>query len=75
MLLPLPAELGGAVTEVMGLSCTYPGPAAAGGVAGFWDAAVAGTDLPAAIPYGRWAIERHYSPEVAGALRRLCMRT
>ena len=62
------------VTEVVGLTCAYPGPAAAGGVAGFWGAAVAGADLPAAIPYDRWAIERHYSPEVAGAFAWDCAR-
>ena len=59
----------GAVTKIVGLSCTYAGPAAAEGVAGFWGAAAAGADLPAVVPYDRWAIERHYSPDVTGALQ------
>lgn len=61
------AEPGDAVTQVVGVSCAYPGPAAADGLAGFWGAAVAATDLPSVIPHDRWAIEQHYSPDVAGA--------
>lgn len=60
------AEPGEAVTQVVGVSCTYPGPAATGGLSGFWGAAVAAIDLPAVIPFDRWAIEQHYSPDVAG---------
>ena len=69
--MPLPpcrADGGAGVTEIVGLSCAYPGAAAADSVSGFWGAAVAGTDLPTDIPYDRWAIERHYSPDVTGGL-------
>ena len=52
----------------MGLSCAYPGPAAEASVAGFWGAAAVGADLPTVIPYDRWAIERHYSPDITGAV-------
>ena len=57
------------MTEVAGLSCTYPGTAAIGGVSGFWNAAIVGADLPTVVPHNRWPIERHYSPDVAGALQ------
>lgn len=60
------AEPGEAETQVVSVSCAYPGPAAAGGLPGFWGAAAAGADLPAVIPHDRWAIEQHYSPDVAG---------
>ncbi|PSC67708.1 non-ribosomal peptide [Micractinium conductrix] len=53
------------MTEVAGLSCTYPGTAAIGGVSGFWNAAIVGADLPTVVPHNRWPIERHYSPDVA----------
>ena len=62
------ADGGAGVTEIVGLSCAYPGAAAADSVMGFWGAAVAGTDLPTVIPYDRWAIERHYSPDITGGL-------
>lgn len=67
-LLPCRADGGAGVTEIVGLSCAYPGAAAADSVSGFWGAAVAGTDLPTDIPYDRRAIERHYSPDVTGGL-------
>lgn len=55
-------------TEIVGLSCAYPGPAAASSVMGFWQAAAGGADLPTVIPHDRWAIEQHYSPDVTGWL-------
>ena len=59
-----------ALSEVVGLACVYPGPAAAAGVAGFWAAAAAGSDLPTVIPLERWAVEQHYAPDVTGGWRR-----
>lgn len=53
-----------AVTEVVGLSAAYPGPAAEAGSAGFWAAALAGVNLPAVIPHDRWEVDRHYAPDV-----------
>lgn len=32
---------------------------------GFWAQAARAADLPAAIPFERWSLERAYSPEVA----------
>lgn len=54
------------LSEVVGLGCAFPGPAAAAGVEGFWAAAAAGSDLPAVIPLERWAVEQHYAPDVTG---------
>ena len=45
------------------LACT--GPEGEDGVEGFWAQAAHGADLPAAIPFERWSLERAYSPEVA----------
>ena len=64
----LPDNHGFGMTEIAGLSCTYPGTAAIGGVSEFWHAAIVGADLPTVVPHNRWSIERHYSPDVAGAL-------
>lgn len=78
--LPVPASLpvpvtpagslgagdGEAVTEIVGLSCTYPGQAAMHSVAGFWDTAVSSADLPTVIPHDRWAIEARYSSDIRG---------
>ena len=54
------------ITEVVGMSCIYPGQAAQCGAAGFWRTAQSGKDLPSVIPPGRWDIERHYAPDVTG---------
>jgi acyl carrier protein len=61
-------EAGGAgITEVLGLSCVYPGQAGAAGsgAAGFWHSALAAADLPCVIPHNRWDIDRCYSPDTA----------
>ncbi|PSC74792.1 Polyketide synthase [Micractinium conductrix] len=60
-----PDNHGFGMTEIAGLSCTYPGTAAIGGVSEFWHAAIVGADLPTVVPHNRWSIERHYSPDVA----------
>lgn len=67
-------EAGGSgVTEVTGLACMYPGQAGAegSGAAGFWRSALGGDDLPCAIPYNRWDVDRHYAPDVTGAMHAL----
>lgn len=53
-------------TEVVGLSCTFPGPIAAHDVPGFWRAAHSGANVPSVVPHSRWAIDQYYSPVVAG---------
>lgn len=57
-----------AVTHIFGISCIYPGAAATESVPGFWSTASKAADLPVVVPYNRWDIERHYSPEVTGEL-------
>lgn len=56
------------ISEIVGVSCVYPGQAAQHGAAGFWQAAIGCEDLPSVIPPGRWDIERHYNPDVTGIL-------
>ena len=56
------------LTEIVGVSCIYPGQAAEHGAAGFWKSAIKSEDLPCVIPPGRWDIERHYAPDVTGML-------
>lgn len=41
------------------------GPEGEDGVEGFWAGATRAADLPTAIPFERWSLERAYSPEVA----------
>jgi acyl transferase domain-containing protein len=41
------------------------GPEGSAGPEGFWAQAAAGADLPAAIPFDRWSLERVYAPDVA----------
>lgn len=59
---------GAGVTELVGLSCIYPGKAADHntGAAGFWSSAIMAEDLPSVVPHNRWDIESHYSADVAG---------
>lgn len=57
------------LVQIVDISCTYPGAAATRSVAGFWSTAIDADDLPTVIPYNRWAIERHYSPDVTGGGR------
>lgn len=64
--LALPPAPAPALSEVVGLGCAFPGPAAAAGMEGFWAAAAAGSDLPTVIPLDRWAVEQHYAPDVTG---------
>ena len=59
-------DFGSGITEIVGVSCVYPGQAAQHGAAGFWRAAKGCEDLPSVIPPGRWNIERHYNPDVSG---------
>lgn len=60
-------EPAGSVTEVVGLSCTFPGAAMSKSVTGFWQTALASADLPTVIPHARWDVERHYSPAAAAS--------
>ncbi|KAK9803996.1 hypothetical protein WJX72_011444 [[Myrmecia] bisecta] len=53
-----------AFTNVVGLSCIYPG-SAEGGTEEFWTGAKHAQDIPELIPFERWSLERLYSPEVA----------
>lgn len=55
-------------TEIVGVSCMYPGAAAETGLAGFWQTAIDGGDVPSVVPYDRWAIERYHEPEAVGKL-------
>lgn len=61
-------ELVSGVTEIVGVSCIYPGQAAVNGVEGFWASAAECADLPGGVPFSRWDIERHYTPDVTGKL-------
>lgn len=54
------------MTEIVGVSCIYPGQASEDGASGFWRTAISSEDLPCVIPPGRWDIERHYAPDVTG---------
>lgn len=56
------------MTEIVGVSCIYPGQASEDGTAGFWRTAIGSEDLPCVIPPGRWDIERHYAPDVTGTI-------
>ena len=53
----------GAATDLVGLSCRYPGPAA--GVDGFWRGALSAADLQETIPCTRWGVDRLYAPDPA----------
>lgn len=53
-------------TEIVGVSCMYPGAAAETGLDGFWQTAFDGGDVPSVVPYNRWAIERYHDPETVG---------
>jgi acyl carrier protein len=54
------------MTEIVGVSCIYPGQASEAGAAGFWKTAINSEDLPCVIPPGRWDIEKYYAPDVTG---------
>lgn len=51
-----------APVAIVGMGCRFPG---AGGLDGFWDLLVSGTDPMGPPPDGRWNIDAFYSPDPA----------
>lgn len=63
-----PSAQRGQSTDLVGIGCRYPGPAAASasadsspGMAGFWAAAATGANLQRTVPHQRWDADWCYS--------------
>jgi acyl carrier protein len=62
-------DSGDCFSEVVGMSCIYPGRSHSTGPEGFWQSAQLSDDLPETVPCSRWRIEQVYSPDIAGEIR------